>query len=60
MRRIDVREIIFTQDFREYLYDHLLLSKDEMRVKQIIEEMVWHLDNPVQYIYNLLELWKNI
>jgi len=51
----DVREIIFTEDFREHLYDYLLLSVEEHKIKRIIEEIMWHLQNPVEYIYKLIK-----
>lgn len=60
----DVREIIFTNTFQRYLVKYLW-SKNKLR--NIIEEqdmsfdeiIMDNLDNPVEYLYNLLELWTH-
>lgn len=61
---VDVREIIFTPDFRNkciewirkirHKEDFELMSQSEEDFDRVME----HLDNPVQYLYNLSWLWK--
>lgn len=53
-RRIDVREIIFTTEFREYLYDYLSMKKNDTFASKKIEELVWHLNSLTSYLYNLI------
>ena len=53
-----IRDIIFTSIFRECLISHLESKWYNLtKIGKIIQELVWQLDNPVQYLYNLLQ-WK--
>jgi len=55
--RADVREIIFTEEFTNklVLYLDIKLKKDYPEVRNILFEIFNHLDNPVQYLYNLIK-----
>ena len=53
-RNIDVREIIFTQEFIEKMIDYVWANIEypwNWNEKEIME----HLDNPVEYIYKLIK-----
>lgn len=65
---INVREIIFTQDFmdkyKKYfltksIFSYMRLGKREDVFDVIIAEMIaFHLNAPVDYLYETLNLWK--
>lgn len=69
-RRLDVREIIFTQEFMDKfiayrknwnLEPYPIESLIWTFAKELlwwIEERKWHLNNPTEYLFNLLELWQ--
>ena len=62
-RRIDVREIIFTPEFRvkciEWIhkYRHKEDFELSMQAEEDFDNVMQHLDKPVEYIYNLLKEW---
>jgi len=57
-RKIDVREIIFTSEFMDKFFNYKVANFWVMWWTKILLWLVeWNLDNPVQYLYNLLELW---
>lgn len=53
----DVREIIFTQEFMDKLIDswqtHVFMWDSRFNPNIIREWLLNHLDNPVEYLYNL-------
>ena len=57
-RLVDVREIIFTQEFMDkfFLYRRQAFNIDLNR--NVKADMFDHLDDPVSYLYNLLGLWE--
>ena len=76
---MDIREMIFTQEFIKALERQLIFnyqesqqikyeqenfedivrdSDIEIQVSYWVMWIIYHLNNPVDYIYNLLELWK--
>lgn len=54
-RIVDVREIIYTPDFMdkytEYLWDY-------EKIQDMWMNLMDNLENSVEYLYNLLNLWK--
>jgi len=64
----DVREIIFTQEFMDKFityYDMnispwIFIERDnwELDIPLIHNGLLRNLDNPTEYLYNLLELWQ--
>ena len=57
----DVREIIFTPEFINKLVKQLDLVNllwDKRNTEKVWFELMLNLDNPVNYLYNLLELWN--
>ena len=52
----DVREIIFTQDFMD-LFE---CNCDNLAWKYWRVALLKNLDNPVEFLFDLLELWKII
>lgn len=51
---LDVREIIFTQDFMDKLYQ--FIEHDEpLSFLEYWNWLLHNLDNPVQYLYNLIK-----
>ncbi len=62
-KRVNVREIIFTQEFMKcflklYRKEHLTIENSIYRWKKFERLFYNHLDNPVDYLYSLLEQWK--
>jgi len=59
---VDVREIIFTQDFMDrvwvYLCENLDDNEKSIEALSKCEVIIYHLNNPVDYLYNTLKLWK--
>lgn len=59
-RKIDVREIIFTQEFMDklvnYLEDNRIVAPSHY--KTFLISLHKELNDPVDYLYNLLELWQ--
>lgn len=53
-----LKEIIFSPQFRDHLYDHLLLSHSEQEISEILKEMIWHLYDPTKFLYHKLKIWK--
>lgn len=51
----DPRSVIFTPEFMEKFFD---VCKTEAYQDIAREIVLNHLDDPVSYLYNLLELWK--
>jgi len=57
-KEISILEIIFTEEFM-YKFIAYTWSKDrDNDAIRINYDLMIHLDNPVSYIYNILELWK--
>lgn len=56
---IDIREIIFTQEFMNRFWEYYKLNKfsSESIYKVMQLELFNNLNNPVSYLYNLLWLW---
>ena len=55
---IDVREIIFTQEFMDRLYKYYSIKLNwPMWMSLFSESLLFHLNDPVSYLYNLLWLW---
>ena len=54
---IDVREIIFTQEFMNKLIDYDNYMSLEL-IDEIRRDILFHLNDPVQYLYNTLWLWN--
>ena len=52
---LDVREVIFTQEFMEKLTIQL---EKKMWSEMFKRGLLDNLDNPVQYLYNTLWLWN--
>ena len=57
-RYVDVREIIFTQEFMDKLSIYCLETLDMWRAydRFCISLIQWHLNNPVEYLADLLEI----
>lgn len=58
---LNIREIIFTQDFMYKYISHLdsiNLLWEVRNYEQIGKWLIVNLDNPVQYLYNTLWLWE--
>ena len=56
---LDVREIIFTQEFKEAFTKKLYWKIDDYLLSvSDYNEIIEHLNDPVQYLYNILWLWK--
>ena len=54
---INVREIIFTQEFIYKLKEYLHEVKNQ-KAEDVVKKTAWilyNLDNPVEYIYNLIK-----
>ncbi len=60
---INVREIIFTQEFMDLLAEYYCNMKKQIYIEwwrpKKIADIIHHLDNPVDYLYNILNLWVN-
>lgn len=62
-RRVDVREIIFQPEFMNkmikwiYKIRHFSEWELETQAEDDFSQITEHLDNPTQYLYNLLWLW---
>ena len=58
-RVVEAREIIFTPEFMQKFNFYLVWTKkiDLKQLAQIQCSMFDNLDDPVSYIYSLLELW---
>jgi len=55
----DVREIIFNTDFNNCFVKYLSTNRKWfLEVKEIMYELMKNLDDPVDYIYNLIKEWK--
>ena len=64
-RNVDVREIIFTQDFMEKYISYIdknispwifvKREKWELVIPEIHDWLIRNLDNPVDYLYNLIK-----
>ena len=56
---VNVREIIFTPEFIEKLYKYVAsnieIRKKIVAFKSFSDEIMEHLDYPVEYLYNLLK-----
>lgn len=52
----DVREIIFTKEFMDKLETKLMgiFWPNTSNVKVMLNWILYHLDNPVEYLYNLI------
>ena len=58
---LDVREIIFTQEFMDKYWEYLCKIKNPEWQELFETALIFNnLNNPVEYLYNLLELWKHI
>lgn len=56
--KVDVREIIFNPEFRDKFIEYWLESGDYDWYETYKD--IWkYLDDPVTYLYNLLELWNH-
>ena len=56
---VDVREIIFTPEFNNKMLDYLEKNQSLENKMTYALWLMNNLYNPVQYLYNLLELWQN-
>lgn len=56
---VDVREIIFTPEFNNKMLDYLDKNQSLENKMTYALWLMNNLYNPVQYLYNLLELWQN-
>jgi len=56
---IDVREIIFTQEFIDKYFNKLYWWRIRNWIEAMIikEDILKNLDNPTEYLYNTLWLW---
>ena len=52
---LDVREVIFTQEFMDLLEQYFNI---EHNFDDIRYNIISHLNNPVQYLYDTLQLWN--
>jgi len=56
---VDVREIIFTPEFMDKIKIEIYNKyKTTFQVNLKIERLMNNLDNPVDYLYKTLNLWK--
>ena len=51
----DVREIIFTQEFMDKFFEYTKKNTKYKNPTGIFFHLMEHLDNPVDYLYNLLK-----
>lgn len=52
---LNERIIIFTPGFIEKFEDRI---SNKIAYQDFRRELMFHLDNPVEYLYNILDLWK--
>jgi len=61
--KLNAREIIFNQEFMDKFTGYICkdLDNEECSIDawNKWEKIIYHLDNPTLYIYNLLWLWTN-
>jgi hypothetical protein len=57
-RVVDVREIIFTPEFKDALFDYLENNYTEKKSQDVMEEIWFELHDPVTYLYKTLWLWE--
>ena len=54
--KVNVREIIFTQEFMEKLSENNIV-KNKIAYQDLYREIMFNLNDPVEYLYNTLWLW---
>ena len=58
VRIVDVREIIYTQEFMDKYYHYMVRDWDIVvnvdSIHRFNEQLLWRLDNPVQYLHSLI------
>lgn len=54
-RRVSVREMIFTPEFIDKLYRYMQKKEIEYDFTEFSSELINNLNNPVDYIYNLIK-----
>ncbi len=57
-KKVNVREIIFTQEFMDKFRYELKVKHWKDMVEYYMNELYQNLNNSVEYLYNLLELWQ--